>query len=77
MGDLDDLGLHGLHSADLPGARILSRQPGGPAGLGIGLGAAAWRWGFAAPHSRRRMFAVLLATATIIGAGGASAQPAG
>ena len=77
MGALDDLGLRGLHSAGLPGARILSRQPGGPIGHAIGPGAAAaWLWGFAAPHSRRRMFAVLLATAAVIGTGGALAQPA-
>jgi len=77
MGALDDLGLRGLHSAGLPGARILSRQPGGPVGHAIGPGAAAaWLWGFAAPHSRRRMFAVLLATAAVIGTGGALAQPA-
>jgi hypothetical protein len=76
MGAFDDLGLHGLHSAGLPGARILSRQPGGPVDQVIGPRAAARRWGLAAPHSRRRMFAVLLATAAIIGTGGALAQPA-
>src|ERR1700756_5651897 len=75
MGAFDDLGLHGLHSAGLPGARILSRQPGGPVGHAIGPGAAARKWGLAAPHSRRRMFAVLLATAAVIGTCDALAQP--
>ena len=79
MGGFCDLGLRGLHLACLPGARTLSRRPDGPVDDPVGPGAsAARRWGLAscAPHSRRRTFAALLATASIIGTGDAFAQAA-
>ncbi len=76
MGGSSDVGLRGLHLAGLPGARTLFRQPDGPVDALIGPGAsAAWQWRLGVLHSRRRTFAALLATASIIGAGSVSAQP--